>query len=235
MDINKRNERLLNPNYKRRVRNLSQYKDMTDEEFDELWDKQLVDAAPVKEFEDRIQRKIKEFENDYDVSDMKINDLNVLRALCQALITLEDMEQASYKMRAEGFTGDNITKMEKVNRGMSDLRADISKLQDDLRITRKIRKGEREESVLAYIEKLKDKARRFARSRQMYIFCPKCKMLLGTLWTLYPDEERNKIRLVCNRVQDDGTKCNEVVHIGTSELLQRKGVNIDDIPEFYKI
>jgi hypothetical protein len=207
---------------------------MPEEEFDELYDKKLVDAAPVKEFEDRIERKMKEFENDYDVTDMKINDRNILRALCQAMITLEDMEQASYRMRAEGFNNENIVRMEKLSRAQSDLRSDISKLQDDLRITRKIRKGEREESVLIFIDKLKDKARRFMQARQQYIFCPKCKMLLATVWTLYPDEPRNRIRVICNRVLDNGEKCGEAVLVGTKEMLEGRGVNIEDVPESFK-
>jgi len=71
-------------------------------------------------------------------------------------------------------------------------------------------------------------------ARQQYIFCPKCKMLLATVWTLYPEEPRNKIRVVCNRVLDNGEKCGEKVLVGTKEMLEGRGVNIEDVPESFK-
>lgn len=210
------------------IRNLVQYKNLSDAEFDELMDRKEMNAEPVKIFEDRIKRKLAEFEKDYDLTDMKFNDLQSLRALAQALITLEDLEVYSYKLRMEGITLDNLTLMDKISKQLSDLRNDISKLQDDLKISRKVRKGDKEESVVLYIEKLKQKAAEFYESKMNYILCPKCNMLLGTVWTLYP-EAKNKITLTCQRELDSGEKCGTIVTVTTKEMLERKNTNTPEV------
>jgi hypothetical protein len=112
---------------------------------------------------------------------------------------------------------------------MSELRTDISKMNNDLNITRKVRKSDQDVSVLAYIEGLKKKAKEFAEMKMQYIFCPKCNMLLATIWTLFPHNERNKVALVCERDMGDGTKCGEKVIVGTTELLKNRGTNAPDI------
>jgi hypothetical protein len=160
---------------------------------------------------------------------MKINDHEALRALVQAQISLEDYEQYVYKARQEGMGDfDNILKIDKITKIMSDLRADISKLQDDLKITRKIRKSDQETSLLNYIDSLKEKARKFHELKENYIFCPECNMLLGTIWTLYPNQN-NKIELVCKRPLDNGGVCNNVVKVTTKQMLENKGTNKKEI------
>jgi hypothetical protein len=208
---------------KNRFRNLRQYKDLTDEEFEERMAQKQIDAEPSKDFEDRIKKKLSTFEEDYDLSDLKINDREILRALIQALISLEDYEQVMYKLKKE-VTIENLTLIDKVSKTMSDLRSDISKMQDDLKITRRTRKSDQEASVIAYIDSLKLKAKEYYESKMSYIFCPDCKMLLGTIWTLYP-EENNKIELTCHRELQDGSICNCKVKITTKELLSKKGTN----------
>jgi len=224
-------KRLSTPN-KARLRNLKQYKDLSDEEFDELWAKKILDLEPVKEFEQRIERKLEEFEKDYDLSDMKFNDRETLRALAQTLITLEDYEQLSYKIRGEGNLQDNLIQLDKLNKFMSDLRSDISKMQDDLKISRKARKASGEESVISFLEELKEKSRAFLEEKMMYIFCNKCNMLLATTWFLYPDSDKNKITLVCNRRLDNDEVCGNKVTITSKELFEMNGSNkLEIMPE----
>ena len=110
---------------------------------------------------------------------------------------------------------------------MSDLRADISKFQLDLNITRKVRKSDQDVSVMAYIEGLKDKAKKFYENKMGYIFC-ECGMLLGTVWTQYPNEA-NTIRVKCGRVLEDGKTCGKVTTITTKELLAKRGTNRPEI------
>jgi len=210
------------------LRNLPQYKDLDDEEFNELMLIKEIDASPTEEFETRIKKKIEEFEVDYDFSDMKINDMLLVRALAQAIISLEDLEQIYYKSRLVGITLDNITLLEKLSKQMADLRSDISKMQDDLKITRRIRKSDKEESVVNYLESLTQKAHEFYEQKMSYILCDKCNMLLGTIWTLYPQSE-NVIVLTCKRKLDSGEVCNNKVKVTTAELLRKKGSNKPDI------
>ena len=216
------------------LRNLKQYSNLSDDEFYEIMALQEIDLAPVKEFEDRISKKIDEFGEDYDLTDMKFNDRETLRALAQVMINLEDMETFSYKLRASGITEETLNMYDKISRQLKDLRSDASSLQDTLKISRKVRKGDKEESVINFISDLKEKAKRFYELKSSYIFCPKCNMLLGTIWTLYPDS-KNKIRLTCSRVLEDGHKCNTVVTVTTKELLDKRGSNRPEIlPESMK-
>lgn len=222
-------------NYKR-LRNLNQYKDLTDDEFEELWDKKLLGIESNKEFEGRIERKIKEFGVDYDLDDLKANDKLTLRGLAQAYITLEDLENYFYGQRLVGIDDSMILGMEKMNNMMSNLRRDITNMQNDLKITRRIRKGDKEESVINYIEDLKVKARKFYQSKMAYIFCPECGMLLATVWTLFP-ESKNKINLTCNRSIPPlgdatvGTKCGCNFTVITKELVIKGSNRPELMPE----
>jgi hypothetical protein len=202
---------------------------MTDEEFERVISQKALGIEVSEEFERRIQEKLNEFDKDYDLSDLKINDRESLRAFVQAVITLEDYEQHLFKIRSQGISELSLPMIEKLQRAMSDLRADISKLQNDLNITRKIRKSDQDVSVIAFIDNLKEKAKKFYSSKMSYIFCPKCNMLLATIWTMYPENERNKIALVCERILDDGTKCGEKLIISTLELLKNRGTNKKEI------
>jgi hypothetical protein len=158
---------------------------------------------------------------------LKSNDKLVLRALAQAYITLEDLEKYSYIHRLDGLSdSSSVFELEKLNNVMSGLRKDISSMQGDLKITRKVRKGDKEESVINYIENLKAKAKQFYKEKMFYIFCDKCSMLIATVWFLWP-EEFNKMAFHCKR-------CGEKVTVHSSELLEKKGVNIDDVPESFK-
>lgn len=217
-----------------RMRNLAQYKSLSDVEFEDLAAKKQMGIEQSRAFEDRINKKLEEFENDYDLSDMKINDRDTLRALIQSQITLEDYEQYLYKIRAGGLTENTIFEIEKLQKVMSDLRSDISKAQNDLNITRKVRKSDQDVSVLAYITGLKEKAKKFYESKAGYIYCPKCDMLVGTVWSMYPQDSRNKIHLVCGRILPDGTTCGEKITVTTSELIKNRGTNKPEItPESF--
>lgn len=212
---------------KKQMRNLVQYRDLSDEEFEEIWLKKLQGVSQSDEFEERINQKLEDFEQDYDLSDLKINDRAALRALIQAFISLEDYEQLLYEYRSE-FSDSSVTTIDRLNRVMSGLRADISKFQDDLNIKRKTRQSDEDVSVLHYIEELKKKARRFYEAKMQYIFCEECNMLLATVWTLFPEKD-NKIRLVCDRKLEDGKVCGHVTTVSTKELIAKKGTNKKEI------
>jgi hypothetical protein len=222
-----KNRRLNVPN-KTKLRNLIQYKGLTDDQFDDMYAKKSQGINVNKEFEERIARKIEEFGVDYDVDDLNSNDKLVLRALAQAMITLDDFEHMSYNMRVEqdGITEKNILVLDKIGNFMSNLRRDISRLQDDLKITRRAREADKTETVISFIQDLQKKAKEFYAEKMSYILCPKCGMLLATVWTLYPTEDKNKITLVCNRPNEDGKGiCGEKFTVTTKELLESRGTN----------
>jgi hypothetical protein len=222
-------EKRLTARDPRKLRNLAQYKNMTDEQFEERMIQKEQDVEPSREFEKRIQMKLNDFAKDYDISDLKINDRETLRALIQAVISLEDYEQILFKMKmSNGVNMDSLVLFDKINKIMSDLRSDISKLQDDLKISRKIRKNDQETSVLTYLENLKLKAKRFYEQKSMQVICPECKTLVATVWTLYP-EQNNKLELTCKRELGDGKTCKTKIQVSTRDMLKTRGCNVPDV------
>lgn len=221
--VKERNKRVAP---KSQLRGLTQYRDLTDEEFDAVYDEMVTGYKTSSEFERRIQRKIDDFSKDYDLSDLKMNDLLTLRALAQAFITLEDFERYSHAIRQEGLQDVDIVRIEKLNNILSNLRKDISNLQNDLKITRKIRKGDNEESVINFIEDLKIKARRFYESKMKIVLCPKCGTWIASVWLLYPNDNKTKFRFRCNRKFPDGKICGEVFELSAEELSKKS----DKIP-----
>lgn len=222
------------------LRNLPQYKNKTDDEIAEILElreqeKLNEKITSGKDLETRIQEKLEEFEKDYDISDLKYNDKEILRSMMIALISLEDLDIEYYSILSDGVGADNLLLLDKVRGMSSKLMSDISKMQDDLKISRKIRKSNKEESVINYIEDLKQKAIEFAETRMHYIFCPKCNLLLSTVWLLYDDEKMNTITLKCNRKVDDGDgnekTCGEVVKVNLVELKETKSNKPKLLPE----
>lgn len=228
-------EKRLSVPSKAKMRNLVQYRNMTDEEFNTYWDQHIIGVESTKAFEDRIADKIKSFENDYDLEQMMINDMLTLRTLAQAYITLEDYENMFYTLRStEGINMNSILEIEKLGNAMSKIRSDISSMQNDLGITRKLRKTDQELSLQSDLDILHKKAKEFYEHKMFYVICPKCNMLLCTAWFLYPNEARNKIQLICNRKLDTGEICGEKIQISSADLLKMKGNNSDVVPEFFK-
>jgi len=224
---------------KKRLRNLPQYKDMPEEELDALIESKLLNITKHEDFEERIKDQIEEFGEDYDLEDLKANDLLTLRALAQAYIKLEDFENYDYDLRTnKELELDDMLDMDKLNNIMSKLRGDISKMQDDLQITKKARKGDTDATVLSELERLKKAASEFYEERMSYIFCPKCNMLLATIWVLYPEEKSNKITLKCDRkipISDNEYEiCGHKFTVTTKELLAKRGINSDKVPDTFK-
>jgi len=222
------------------MRNFVQYKDMTDEEYDEAFDLLLERdfeeemLQQGEEFELKVDRKLKEFEQDYDLSDMKYNDHETLKVLCKALVTLETLDNITVQLLTSGL-GDlnkNLTLIDKVSSISSNLRRDISKLQDDLKITRKSRKIAGVEDSRTELEKLKKAAKEMYEKVHAYIYCEKCNMLLGTVWFNYP-YINNSVSLTCNRTHynDEGKvigHCGHITEVTSEQLMEKRGTNHPD-------
>jgi len=215
-------ERMVLPN-KTKIRNLVQYKDLTDEKFDEVWDDMVLEYELSPEIlEERVKEKLDELAEDYDMEDMKINDMAQLRSLALAQIQLDDLEEVAWTIRSKGTDYNSVQVLEKVNRIISTLRDDISKISADLQLTRKIRKQSKESSVIDTINDLRSKARKFYRQKMLYVFCPECKMLLSTLWLNYSSEEYNKLQLKCGR-------CGYKFTQDLAPLYETDNKNLEDI------
>jgi len=224
---------------KESLRNLNQYKGLSDEEFEEIWEERqsriLTTFKPKQELEDRILDMTEKFREDYALDDMKFNDTQVLRALIRALLTLNDYEDILYDLQTDGISTDNIRIIDNLNKFITNLRKDISSLQEDLRITRKNRKEEKEDSIEAYIKDIQEKANRFYKNKVFRAICPKCGMMLFDGWFLYPDEN-NKVILECGRMveqkdEDEAVKCTGRLELTSTELKKLQEEYKDKFPE----
>lgn len=192
-------ERMTLPN-KAKLRNLMQYKDMSDEEFEEAMGtlKEEYEISP-EALEEQIQIKWEELEKDYDLSDMKANDVAQIRSLILAQLQLEELERVAFALRKDASDATTVQVLDKINGITTRLVKNISDISSDLQITRKIRKQSKEASVIDAINDLKVKAKKFYNQRMLYVFCPECRMLLSTVWLNYNEEEHNSLHLKCNR------------------------------------
>jgi len=205
---------------KRKIRNLKQYQDMSDSEFEEQFSESVASTSSIRELSERIDAKLVLMGEDYDMDDMKSNDKIQLRALAQAEIQLEDLENVAYTLRQD-IQIDNVLVLEKVNNIMSKLRNDISMIQEDLQLTRKIRKESKEASVISYIDTLREKAKKFYKEKMLYIFCPECRMLLATIWLHYKDAD-SSVKLHCKH-------CNKDVKVSLVPLYDSGNRNLEDV------
>ena len=213
-------ERMTLPN-KAKVRNLKQYQDLTDEEFDQMWTEreEALNISP-ESLEGRVKDTLTDLSNDYDMDDMKSNDMIQIRALALAQIQLEDLEQTAFSLR-QNVDHQSVQILEKVNRILGGLRKDISEISNDLQLTRKIRKQSKEANVIEALNDLKEKAYKFYKEKMLYVFCPECKMLLATVWLQYTDDKSHLI-VTCDR-------CGHELKQELSVLYETDNKNVEDV------
>jgi hypothetical protein len=197
---------------------------MSDDEFNKWYEneynKKKIETEGITEEE--IKEKLDEFEQDYDLTDMKVNDKIVLRNLVVTMISLEKIEEVFAEERSE-ISDSNILLITRISDIMSKLRGDISKMQDDLKLTRKIRKDSQEENFMAWLDNMKVKAREFYKRKMLYIFCPECRFLLANVWLLYPDAD-NTLHLECHH-----ENCGNKFDINLKELYSTDNKNLEDV------
>lgn len=217
---------------KNSLRNMKQYKNMTDEEFDAMYSQIVYGVEKDEVILERSARLMDQFEEEYDLSDMLPNDRMLLRNLVSAVIQLEDYETVSNALAKEGISSANIVTLDKLSAICNRLRSDISKMQEDLKITRKNRKADKEQSVIVAIEDLKKKAKLFYEQKMHYLFCEKCGVLLATVWWLQPDYKTNKIRVECHKKDENGQICGWWKEFSAKDILESGGSNrVDLMPE----
>lgn len=208
-----------------KMRNLVQFKDMSDEEFDEYYlqhFEESLPAIPKEEIDSRIDTKLKEFEQDYDLSELKVNDRLVLRQLIQAIISLESLEEV-FTSERQDISDTNILLLDRLAGIMSKLRADISAMQNDLKLTRRIRMESQEETFISWLDNMKKKANQFYKDKMLYVFCPKCNYLLATTWLLYPDGD-NVLHIDCKN-----ERCNHKFDVKLAGLYKTRNRNSQDV------
>jgi hypothetical protein len=187
---------IMNPNS---LRNLKQYKDMNEPELVDKLSNLTIGTTKDIELDTMIQREYKKYEEAYDLSEMMPNDVTTLKALILATIRLNNYEKELNIIESQGITDANILLTDKISNVCDKLRSSISALQDTLKISRKVRRSEKEQSVIAFLEDLKTKAKVFYDKKMITILCPKDNTQLGSMWLLYQESKQNKLHIYCNR------------------------------------
>jgi len=168
----------------------------------------------------QTEAELERLNKEYDLSDLAENDRRQLEELASALA------QASFfnwllQDEAKKETID-VRKLKDLQKLLTDSRKDISSIQGDLRIDRKNRER-KTESVPEYVKDIKTRALKFLSERLSYIYCPKCKFLLGNIW-LYKYNLGSKFKFICPQCE------NEFIVID-SALEDRKNLSDAIVPK----
>ena len=204
------------------LRNLPQYRDKSVSELEVI-----LEGVLEGKTEEKVQEVLESFEQNYDLSDMSANDMLGLRNLAHYYVYLENINSKTDEALREG----DINMVERLIRTAERVQKSITDIQTNLAITRKQRKTDKEQDIVSAWEDLKARAKKFLEDRISYVYCPECKMLLANVWFLYPDEERNVLRLRCNRTvdADSGKMCNHEFTVTSQYLAENENRNIEGV------
>lgn len=204
----------------KQIMNLAQYRGKTEEEV------LASHEAHNNSFSKRLDRMKDSMAEDYDLSDLNANDKAALDDLCKLFLRVADLDELiSEEMQKEDPDHYNIQNM---NKTLTQWRDSISRIQTDLNITRKARKGDNETSVVATVNSIKERAKKMLSERLSYIYCEKCHMLLANAWFLYP-EGNNGITLICERDLGNGKKCGHRTVVTSKKLKELGNRNLTDV------
>lgn len=204
----------------KQLMNLPQYKGLTEEEVLAKY------KATSNSFNARLERLKAEMAEDYDLTDLNANDRASLDDLCKLYLRVDDLDALiAEEMEDEEPDHYNIQNM---NKTLTQWRESISKIQADLSISRKARKGDNETSIVAAWESIRTRAKTMLDQRLSYIYCEKCRMLLANTWFLYP-EEGNSVTLTCGRDLGNGKKCGHRTVVTSKTLKEKGNRNLTDI------
>jgi hypothetical protein len=196
---------------------LKQYKGLTDNEFNEVWED--YKDRPPSDIEGRIASVIDDFSKNYDLRDMNANDTLALRELARIFVQLEELGL----MEQEAIDNGEVSKISALSKIKKEYLDNASKIQSDLNITRRTRQNDSGETLETYLPSIQKKARNFLSQRLAYIYCPKCRMLVANVW-FTNWELKNDMRFTCPRVD-----CDNTFTVTSEFLFKNKNRNIDEV------
>ena len=160
--------------------------------------------------------ELNKLNEEYDLSDLATNDRRQLEELANALAQ-STFFNALLEEESKKETPD-IRRLKDIQALLTGIRKDVSTIQGDLKIDRKNRE-KKTESIPEYIKDLKDRGIKFLAARMSYIYCPKCKFIVGNMW-LYDYTLGSKFKFICPR-------CENSFIVADSDLKTRK--NLEDV------
>ena len=211
-----------------RYRGLSQYRDMTEDDFlramQELYERNVLIENETKfqlEYEQKIQDFLDKLARDYDLSDMNENDRVALRHMAQLSLSIETLERKMSLALAAGEL--DVNQIQKLTNALDTMRNSLMKVQSELNISRKERLGGAKETVDKRFQDILRRAKKLYDLRTAKIFCPKCRMLLATVWVQDWNID-NTCTFTCPRPE-----CKHQFTVSTKYLRTHGMKNVEDM------
>lgn len=201
---------------KSKMRNLVQYRNMSDEEFNSVWE--TYSNKPEVDVDSRTEKIMTDLSLNYDLRDMNVNDTLALRELAKTFVLLDDIGL----MEQSAFEDGELSKLSTLSKIKKEYLENVSKLQNDLNIARKNRQGD-VEALESYLPSILKKAKNFLDARLAYIYCPECHMLVANAWFNNWNLE-NKIELTCPREE-----CNHRFDVTSQYLAANRNKNVEGV------
>jgi len=179
----------ITPGKIKRLRNLSKFKDSSDQEIEAYLsnrpEKVKVSDIP---YQKRYDQKLKELQDEYGIDMNTANDAENLRLLIRLSIQAEDADKTIREMQSSDTNMDDrqvrIKNMGDFQRGLI---TSINDLQDKLGITRKVRKEKQIDDIPQYLKEIRRKANEYWNRVTVPIRCEKCQIELVRYWLNFPD------------------------------------------------
>lgn len=160
-------------------------------------------------FSSLVEKKKEELLRDYKIMDLTANDEETLMKLASALVILGEIENRISdilaQLKEDPSNRQLVLSLNDLNQAASALRTDISRFQNDLNITRKLRDKDEDEDVVSFIDKVRRAARKFSEYRTVLVFCDNCNNLIGQVWFKNPKTKGNKATFVCDKCKKSVT------------------------------
>lgn len=201
------------------LRNLPQYRGLTDQEFEEA-----VKGVLTEEAAELAQEYYEKLKEDYVLDDLKANDKFAVEILSYLYAQIHYNQDKINRLQSD-ISEDKLADPTK---GISVLVADIEKLtrsaialENQLGISRTVRMKEEGEDIVELVRTVRERAEKYLENKLHYILCPKCHMLLGNVWVLYRTTEgAYELKFVCKK-EEKGKVCNTEVIIKPGDLNER--------------
>jgi len=122
-----------------------------------------------------LNKKLENYTQTFEIDDLnKANDLASIRQLAQFEIIIESLQEELASMKSI----DDAKRVKDLNTALRDAVNSYTSLQTTLGIDRRKRQSDADESVLSYIDKLKDQAKKIWNIRLKVLKCKDCNLPL---------------------------------------------------------
>lgn len=170
-----------------------------------------------------LKKRLEKYLEAYELDDLnKANDMAVLQQLAQFEIIIENLQNELASIKT---VGEETKKVKDLNTALRDATQSYTNLQTTLGIDRKKRQSESEESVISYIDKLKEQSKKVLDRRLKVLKCKDCKLPLMKYYVYITEvgeqgslaAEVTEVKPIKYNVEVECPRCGKVVSIDERE------------------